>query len=199
MTAKPLDYWLGSLRKQWDVYRANGTREDFTEFTGVLGVLSEHIRELRIPGLERLCSGVETDILARPLNRVEDHPLAPEIERAIDRQVESLLGAIAMTIKQEAKADDFDPTRTNDWIKPRSVWMVVPKGSPWAKALAEQLAFYGFRVQSTHWGTPPPEGDTPFAVIFLPASDSGTADNISRVCLQQVTRVRERCRSSPLF
>lgn len=201
MTAKPLDYWLDALRKQWDVYRANGTREDFTEFTGTLGALSEHIREMRIPGLERLCASVETDILARPLNRGEDHPLKPEAAREIDRQVDTLLGAIAMTIRQDAEAqpDDFDPTRTNDWIKPRAVWMVVPKGSPWAKALSEQLAFYGFRVKSTHWGAPPPEGDAPFAVIFLPASDSGTADNISRVCLQQVARVRERCPGSQLF
>lgn len=76
---------------------------------------------------------------------------------------------------------------------------VAPKHSKWASSLAEQPAFYGFRVQMNRWGMALPEGETPFAVIFLPAGDSGTADNVSRVCLEQVTRVRARCPISQLF
>jgi len=201
MKAKSLDFWLDALHIRWDGYLVRGTHEDFSDFAIALNGLTEHINRLRLPGLARLCAGLEADVLQHLTPRVEDHPLGKETARALNRQVDSLLGAIALARKQDpaAKSIEYNPTRTVEWVKPRSIWMVAPKNSKWATGLAEQLAFYGFRVHKHRWGMSLPEGETPFAVIFLPASDSGTADNVGRVCLEQVARVRERCPISQLF
>lgn len=201
MKVKTLDFWLDSLRIRWDAYLVRGTLEDFADFAGALNGLTEHINRLRLPGLARQCTGLEAEVLEHLKPGPENHPLAKETARALNRQVESLLDAIALARKQDAstKTTEYDPTRTVEWVKPRSIWMVAPKNSKWAAGLAEQLAFYGFRVHKHRWGMALPDGETPFAVIFLPASDSGTADNVGRVCLEQVARVRERCPISQLF
>lgn len=201
MKAQSLDFWLDSLRMRWDGYLVRGTHEDFADVAVALNGLTEFVSRLRLPGLARQCVALEADFLARLSQNSADHPLDKDTARALNRQVESLLGAIALAMKQNSSSNfrEYDPTQTVEWVKPRSIWMVAPKNSKWASSLAEQLAFYGFRVQKNRWGMALPEGETPFAVIFLPASDSGTADNVSRVCLEQVARVRERCPISQLF
>lgn len=201
MKAKSLDFWLDSLHIRWDGYLVRGTHEDFSDFAIALNGLTEYINRLRLPGLARECAGLEATVLEHLTPQAENHPLALETTRALNRRVESLLNAIELARKQDpaSKPMEFNPTRTVEWVKPRSIWMVAPKNSKWAAGLAEQLAFYGFRVNRYRWGMILPQGETPFAVIFLPASDSGTADNVGRVCLEQVARVRERCPVSQLF
>lgn len=201
MKTQSLDFWIDALRMRWDAYLLRGTQDDFSDFAAALNGLTEHVTRLGLPGLARHCSALEAETLAHMTQRPEDHPLAKEAARALNGEVDGLIAAIAAARKQDpsAKHIEDDPTRTVEWVKPRSVWMVAPKDSSWAAGLAEQLAFYGFRVNEYRWGMALPEGETPFAVIFLPAGDSGTADNIGRDGLEQVARVRERCPVSQLF
>ena len=186
---------------RWDAYLVRGTYEDFSDVALALNGLTEHINRLGLPGLARQCSALEADTLAHMSTHAADHPLGKEAARTLNRQLEGLVDAILQARRQDGDGKNFeyDPTRTVEWVKPRAIWMIAPRNSKWAAGLAEQLAFYGFRVKINRWGMALPKSETPFGVIFLPASDSGTADNISRVCLEQVARVRERCPISQLF
>ena len=201
MQTESLDVFLDSLRSGWDGYRASGTHDDFATFALALNGLTEHIARLQLPGLARQCRAIETEILPHLTQQPEDHLLDAQAAMAIDRQVSALLDTIARARKQDAAARPVepDPARNVEWVKPRTACMVAPGGSKVATDLAEQLTFYGFRVHENRWGTALPDGETPFAVIFLPASDSGTADNVGRVVLQQIARVRRRYPLSQLF
>ncbi len=201
MKAKSLDYWIDALRMRWDAYLVRGTPEKFAEVTISLNGLTEHVAAARMPGLARQCATLETEFLSPMTQQAGSHPLTRETARALNAQLQGLLDAIVQTRKLDAESRDepYDATRSIEWVKPRSIWMIAPQNSKWAAGLAEQLAFYGFRVKNSRWGMSLPTGEIPFAVIFLPASDSGTADNITRVCLEQVARVRERCPISQLF
>jgi diguanylate cyclase (GGDEF)-like protein len=200
MNDKSLDLWIDTLHLGWDMYLLNGTHEEFTEVAVELNGLTEYINRLKLPGLARECAELETEFLSR-LGQKKDHPLGKELVRTLNRKLESLLSIIMLARKQDpaSKNREYDPTQTVDWVRPRSIWMVAPKKSAWAKGLAEQLSFYGFRVHIAGWGMALPDDENPFAVIFLPASDSETADIVGRVALEQVARVRKRCPISQLF
>lgn len=199
--SKSLDFWLDALRMRWDGYLVRGTHKDSADFAVALTGLTECISRLGLPGLARECAALEASVLEHLAPRTENNPLKLEMALGLNRRVEDLLKSIGLARSQEpsTKSTESDSTRVVEWVKPRSIWVVAPKNSKWAAGLAEQLAFYGFRVHRYKWGAVLPDGETPFAVVFLPTSDSGTADDVGRVCLELVARVRERCPISQLF
>lgn len=202
MNKQNLDDHLGALRQQWAEYRSDGGFEAFVEFTLELNGLAEYLARLRLPGLVRQCEELENAALAL-FGDPDTHPIAEQSIKALNRQIEGLLGSIATARRPDI---EFPPTgvgstggRSVEWIKPRSIWMVAPPGSPWAAGLAEQLQFYGFRVKQTRWGGTMPDEEPPFAVLFLPDTDGDGSESVRRVSLEQVSRMRSRCPTSQLF
>lgn len=194
-----LDDHLTALRDRWGDYRKGGCFDQFIEFTLALNSLAERLSCLRLPGLVRQCESLENAALGL-YGALDTHPIADRSMVAMGRQVDGLLGAIATARRPNIKnpAADFQ-SREIEWVKSRSIWMIAPAGSEWAKGLATQLSFYGFRVHQSRWGARLPDAEVPIAVLFLPATDSDGGDSIRKVVLKQVTRVRARCPASQLF
>jgi diguanylate cyclase (GGDEF)-like protein len=202
MANQTLDDHLSALRQRWTEYRADGGFEAFVEFTLELNGLAEYLARLRLPGLVRQCEELENASLAL-FGDPDTHPIAEQSLVALNRQIEGLLGAIATARRPEANFVGPDRTTTGsravEWVKPRSIWMVAPTDSAWAAGLAEQLAYYGFRVRQTRWGGAMPDGEPPFAVLFLPDTDGDGSESVRRVSLEQVSRMRARCPASQLI
>ena len=124
---KILDDRIHVLRTRWDNYVNLGSFELFIEFTVTVNSLVEHCNRMRLPGLVRMCEGLENLALAR-LGSPDSHPIPDQDIASLQRQVDTLLGAVASSRlaapdrRNEARTRD---TATLDWIKPRSVWMVV--------------------------------------------------------------------------
>lgn len=200
-TNKSLDHHLAELRRRWNEYRNDGGFDTFVEFTLELNGLAEYLGRLRLPGLVRQCQELEHAVLAL-FGDPDTHPIADQSISALGRHIEALLGSIATARQPDP---DFIVTgttannRTVEWVKPRCIWMIAPTGSAWTTGLAKQLAFYGFRVCQTKWGGPIPEGEPPFAVLFLPDTDGDGSQSVRRVSLEQVARIRARCPASQLF
>lgn len=193
-----IDSQIQAVQQRWDDYRARGTFDGFVEFTLVLNSLAEQLSRLRLPGLVRQCESLENTALAM-FGDPSTHPIAPQSVTVLSRQVESLLGSIrtardANIGRHKRQTETSSGIGTPEWIKPRSVWMVVEPANGWGKGMREQLSFYGFRVVQSPWQEPLPDGEPPFAVIFAPSDD--TLDD-TRLTL--VAQVRARCPTSQLF
>jgi diguanylate cyclase (GGDEF)-like protein len=202
MSSLTLDDHLTAASQSWHDYRNEGSFEAFVEFTLSLNGLAECLSRLRLPGLVRQCEELESAALAL-FGDPDTHPIVEQSAQALSRQINLLLETIA-TARQSGQVSQqaIDATtthRTVEWVKPRSVWMIAPKVSAWANSLAEQLTFYGFRVHRTRWGAAMPDIEAPFAILFLPATDSDGSESVRRVSIQQVTRIRARCPTSQLF
>jgi len=201
MAKLTLDEHLNALRQRWEEYRKDGGFEAFVEFTLELNGLAEFLARLRLPGLVRQCEELENAALAL-FGDPDTHPIAEQSIGALTRQIEGLLGAIATARRPESSITPGGTTTGNravEWVKPRSIWMVAPTDSPWAAGLAEQLAYYGFRVRQTRWGGAIPDSEPPFAVLFLPDTDGDGSESVRRVSLEQVSRMRARCPASQLI
>lgn len=190
---------MNALRDRWGDYRKGGCFDQFIEFTLALNCLAERLDGLRLPGLVRQCEALENTALGL-FGAADTHPIAQQSMAALGRQVDGLLGAIASARRPNIKSHaEMPQSREIEWIKSRSIWMIAPAGSGWAKALAEQLSFYGFKVHQSRWGARLPDAESPIAVLFLPATDSDGGDSMRKVVLKQVARVRARCPASQLF
>jgi diguanylate cyclase (GGDEF)-like protein len=202
MSNRTLDEHLSTLRKRWDEYRSDGGFEAFVEFTLELNGLAEYLARLRLPGLVRQCEELENAALAL-FGDPDTHPIAEQSIGALNRQIEGLLGSILTARRPDSGVSPGAGTTTGnrsvEWVKPRSIWMVAPTDSAWAAGLAEQLAYYGFRVRQTRWGGAMPDGEPPFAVLFLPDTDGDGSESVRRVSLEQVSRMRARCPASQLI
>lgn len=199
MSQSSLDVQLTALRARWQDYRDNGGFEQFVEFTLELNSLAERLARLRLPGLVRQCEGLENAALAL-FGDPDTHPIAAQTVLAMDRQLESLLGAILT-----ARRPDDEPDKRNaepadrqraEWIKPRSIWMYANPATGWSPGLAAQLSFYGFQVRVMPWTAAVPKLESPFAVLFVPDSDT---DDGGRQALNDIGRVRAACPASQFF
>lgn len=190
---------LGNLRGRWQDYRDGGNFEQFVEFTLALNCLTERLSRLRLPGLLRQCEGLENAALAL-IGDPSTHPVAAQTNVSIDRQVESLLGAIASARRVEREPDqragDADAQRPVEWIKPRTIWMFANATAGWSARLAAQLTFYGFQVRVMPWFHALPAEDPPFAVVFVPEQD---ADRVEEAGMADIRRVRAACPASQLY
>jgi diguanylate cyclase (GGDEF)-like protein len=195
-----IDEQLATLRARWQDYRGGGTFEQFVEFTLALNSLAERLARLRLPGLVRQCEGLENAALAL-FGDPESHPIANQTVLALDRQLESLLGAILTARRFDHDADkrtgDVAETRPTEWIKPRTIWMFTEPSTGWSSGLAAQLSFYGFQVRVMPWFTDLPAEDAPFAVIFVPGDVTAALD--TQAMDDSIQRVRDACPASQLF
>ncbi len=199
MAVRSLDEHLIALHDRWREYRQDGDFDQFIELTLALNCLAERLDDLRLPGLVRQCQGLESQALAL-FGKPDSHPISDTDMAALGRQIDSLLVLIAAARGSPVKdGNAISQSREIEWVKSRSIWMVAPPNSVWAKSVSEQLAFYGFRVFHSRWGGALPNAESPMAVLFLPATDSDGSESIGRVVLKQVARVRARCPVSQLF
>lgn len=185
------------LRTRWDRYVEGGLFEDFIEFTVAVNSLAEYFSRMRLPGLVRLCEGLENAALAR-LGAPADHPLDSQEVAALQRQVDALVGAVATSnapvVKRRAE-ESVPETTEQKWSKPRSIWLVTTSGgNERAEAIRQQMDFFGFEIQVLGWHEGFPEGDAPLAVLFIPLT--GTPDPAEHA---RIAAVRERCAASQLI
>ena len=187
------------LRSRWENYVHEGSFEYFIEFTVAVNSLAEHFSRMRLPGLVRLCEGLENTALAR-LGSASTHPINAAEITSLQRQVDALLGAVANSrlIAPERRADEISSALTDtDWIKPRSVWLVVAREMrEMAQALRTQLDFFGFHTQEMLWGGQLPAGDVPLAVLFIPPATPAPAPSQRH---EYIAAIRARCAASQLI
>ncbi|MFT3849433.1 MAG: diguanylate cyclase [Propionivibrio sp.] len=198
MPSNVIDDRLYVLRTRWERYVEEGLFELFIEFTVAVNSLAEHFSRMRLHGLVRICEGLENAALAR-LGNPGAHPIQPHEIAALQRQVDTLLGAVASS--RLAAPDRRDEARNRDavaldWIKPRSVWLVVaPEMQEMAAALRQQIDFFGFQTREIPWSDTAPTGDLPLAVLFIPAACTLSTE-AQHAC---IGAIRARCTTSQLI
>lgn len=185
------------LRSRWENYLSASTFEHFIEFTVAVNSLAEYFNRLRLPGLVRLCESLENAALTR-LGDANSHPIENKSRDELQTLVDALLGAVnasrppAVERRREERNDD----NGSEWIKPRSVWMVVaPEMHAMAQALRQQLDFYGFQTVEIAWDSLLPANNAPLAVLFIPAG-TGVSTPREHAC---IAGVRKQCPTSQLI
>jgi diguanylate cyclase (GGDEF)-like protein len=200
MSHGSIDEQLDTLRARWQDYRDSGTFEQFVEFTLALNSLAERLARLRLPGLVRQCEGLENAALSL-FGDPDTHPIAGQTVQALDRQLESLIGAILTARRFDSgpdkRATDATESQPSEWIKPRTIWMFTEPSAGWSAGLAAQLSFYGFQVRVMPWFADLPSGEPPFAVVFVPNSDDSNSS--AAEAMNDISRVRAACPASQLF
>lgn len=185
------------LRTRWESYVAEGRFEQFIEFAVAVNSLAEYFNRQRLPGLVRLCEGLEIAALAK-LGDLSTHPLAQQDILSLQRQLDALLGSVATSRPPVAERRTEEPAAAAadiDWIKPRSVWMIAaPEKCDMASALSRQLQFFGFRVFSLEWGSSKLPEDMPLAVLFIPAQEQAKDEEFA--C---ISAIRAACPASQLL
>lgn len=185
------------LRTRWERYVADGHFEQFIEFTVAVNSLAEYFSRLRLPGLVRLCEGLENAALAR-LGDLSTHPIAQQDIVSLQRQIDVLLGSVATSrpAAGERRANESTVVEADtDWIKPRSIWMIAAPGrSGMTNALARQLQFFGFKVYEIAWSGMLLPDDRPLAVLFVPAEENASTEELSCIAV-----IRAACPASQLI
>jgi diguanylate cyclase (GGDEF)-like protein len=200
MTTPPLNSIedrLYVLRTRWERYIAEGRFEQFIEFAVAVNSLAEYFNRLRLPGLVRLCDGLENAALTK-LGDMHSHPISQQDVMSLQRQMDVLLGSVATSRPSPSERRTHEPAFAGgdiDWIKPRSVWMVAaPEKREMANALSRQLQFFGFRVVDMPWGSMQTPGDKPLAVLFIPAREITQPYEFT-----YISAIRNSCPASQLF
>lgn len=184
------------LRTRWESYLSEGKFEQFIEFAVAINSLAEYFNRMRLPGLVRLCEGLEVAALAK-LGDMATHPLPSQDIGSLQRQIDALFGSV-QTLRHsspERRVEEPAPVIADiDWIKPRTVWMIAaPERREMADALSRQLEFFGFRVFSLPGCENLPE-DMPLAVLFIPAQEQVQPQELA--C---ITAIRAACPASQLL
>lgn len=184
------------LRGRWEKYAEEGGFDQFVEFAVAVNSLAEYFNRQRLPGLVRLCEGLENTVLMR-LGDVSTHPLPAQETHALQRQIDTLCASVAGSRQRHGERRDAEaaPCAADiEWIKPRSIWMIAaPEKAGVADALCSQLRFFGFRVSCVDWHWQRLPDDKPLAVLFVPGTD-----RTSPAELRRVTEVRAACPASQL-
>ena len=184
------------LQTRWDRYAAEGSFELFIEFTVAVNSLTEYFSRMRLPGLVRICEGLENQAL-KHLGTTSSHPIGTPNISALRRQMEALLGATASLRRSatERRTEALPAKSDMEWIKPRSAWLIVaPEMREMADALKRQIEFFGFQTEVIGWGARQPDGDAPLAVLFIPSPETAGAEE--HAC---IARLRKRCAASQLI
>jgi diguanylate cyclase (GGDEF)-like protein len=172
--ARPtIDNRIKAFSDAWNDYVERKTFPLFVEFALALNALTEQFSKLKLPGLVRLCEGLENTAL--PLFGENDtHPLKPDDMINLQRQVESLTGAIdaAHVHSQSDTRGDSATSKVAvsaepDWAKPRDIWLVAEENHRWVAGLVEQFTFFGFHIQHFTWSDAL-DGASPLALLCIP-------------------------------
>jgi len=192
----PIADRLYVLRTRWEAYVAQGRFEQFIEFAVALNSLAEYFNRLRLPGLVRLCEGLENAALAK-LGDQSTHPIPQQDILALQRQMDALLGSVATSRPPAAGRRNDEPAAAPDvdWIKPRAVWMVAaPEKRDMVDALSRQLKFFGFKIFPLDWSATRLPEDMPLAVLFIPSHEATQTEQFD--C---IAAIREGCPASQLI
>jgi diguanylate cyclase (GGDEF)-like protein len=195
-TSNSIEDRLYILRTRWERYVEEGHFEQFIEFAVAVNSLAEYFNRLRLPGLVRLCEGLENAALAK-LGDLSSHPIATQDILSLQRQIDALLGSVANSRSSSAERRTNEPAAAPDidWIKPRSVWMIsADEKRDMADALSRQLQFFGFNVHEIDWGSTCLAEDKPLAVLFIPAPQGPKPEEFA--C---IAAIRAHCPASQLF
>ena len=196
LSPDPIKDRLYVLHSRWERYVEEGRFEQFIEFAVAVNSLTEYFNRLRLPGLVRLCEGLENMALTK-LGSQSTHPISKQDIASLQRQVDALLGSVTTSRPQSAGRRSDEPAAAPevDWIKPRVIWMVVaPEKRDMADALARQLKFFGFKIFSLDWHATRLPEDMPLAVLFIPAYEDAGAEELSCISI-----IRKSCPVSQLF
>ena len=82
------------LKTRWENYVANGLFEHFIEFTVAVNSLTEYFNRMRLPGLVRLCEGLENCALNN-LGSQLTHPIDSRDSAQLQSHLDTLLHAVA--------------------------------------------------------------------------------------------------------
>jgi diguanylate cyclase (GGDEF)-like protein len=192
-----LEERLQALRSRWESYASEGRFEQFVEFTVAVNSLAEYFSRSRLPGLMRLCEGLENAALAK-LGDPSTHPITRQEMLSIQHQIDALSGSVS-TSKPPAKdrrtKQSSKMSSDNFWVKPRTVWIVSPPDrKEMVEGLSLQLQFFGFQALLKHWGDEHNEKDLPLAVLFIPAGESTRQDEFA-----YISAIRASCPASQLL
>jgi len=197
LTPNTVEDRLYGLRTRWETYVAEGRIEPFIEFAVAVNSLAEYFSRMRLPGLVRLCEGLEAAALVK-LGDASSHPLPPQDCAALQRQVEALLGSVTtsrQTVVERRAEEPAAALADLDWIKPRSVWLIAaPNKREMAEGLSQQLQFFGFRVFDLAWGSATLPDDRPLAVLFLAAQEQAQPEEFA-----YIATIRGACAASQLL
>ena len=192
----PIEDRLYVLRTRWERYVAEGRFEPFIEFAVAVNSLAEYFNRLRLPGLVRLCEGLENAALAR-LGDQDTHPIPHQDILSLQRQVDTLLAAVTTSrpAADERRVDEPAASADVDWIKPRAIWLVAaPEKREMAEALTRQLKFFGFKIFAVDWDVLRLPEDMPLAVLFVPPGDEA-----GKAQFDCISTIRKSCPASQLF
>jgi diguanylate cyclase (GGDEF)-like protein len=168
------DNRLHALLARWNEYAARGTFEHFIEFALALNSFTEHARRLKLPGVVRLCEGLEHTTLAL-YGDTTTHPIPPNEIAILQRQVEIVSNAVTAlqldvpglnAVRADVAADDKRPLST--WQQPRVLYVVSDADHPWVLGIEEQFAFFGFSVTRFSWDAPPKDVPTAMVLLLIP-------------------------------
>jgi diguanylate cyclase (GGDEF)-like protein len=198
-TPDPFEIRLHTFRVRWEHYLAAGGFDQFVEFAVALNSLVEQFSRLRLPGLVRLCEGLENVVLAH-IGENATHPIPEQDTVSLQRQMDTLFAAVASAIHPIVPELRHNPSSIHpadsDWVKPRAVWIFAAEDQrELAAGLCRQLKFFGFLPEHMTWACPAPaEAEPPLAVLFIPVQDRAAED-----AFDKVATIRARCPTSQLF
>lgn len=188
---------FGALKARWECYVKEGRFEQFVEFTVAVNSLVEYFNRSRLPGLMRLCQGLENAAIAK-LGDPSTHPITKQEILSLQHQIDALGGSVS-TSKPPTKDRRTKQTAAvspeNSWIKPREVWVVSPpEKKDIVEALSLQLQFFGFQALLKHWGDEHSHKNPPLAVLFIPAGQNTRQEEFA-----YISAIRESCAASQLL
>ncbi|GMU48094.1 MAG: hypothetical protein AMXMBFR31_03200 [Candidatus Desulfobacillus denitrificans] len=197
---RSLDACLRSLQTRWQEYGEKGSFERFVEFTLALDNLAEQLNRRQLPGLLRLCEGLENAVLAL-FGDEHTHPVSAQDMAALQRQIDTLLHTVEMALAPPAGAEEEHrrqatalPHAGAEWARPRAIWLVAEEHHAWVPGLAEQLGFFGFRVVRFGWRDAPPQDASPLVALLIPPAGGYGQDEV-----QAIQRLRGEHPTSQLF
>src|SRR3989344_3100037 len=188
---------LQDMQELWGKYVAEGKFEQFIEFSVAVDSLADHFNRLRLPGLIRLCEGLENATLAK-VGDESTHPIGQQDILSLQRQIDTLLGSAATSHPPIVERRANEPAETvadSDLIRLRSVWLITaPEKADVADMLCHQLHFFGFKIFKMEWDADQPPEDVPLAVLFIPAQKSTKPEEFA-----YIASIRANCPTSQLF
>jgi diguanylate cyclase (GGDEF)-like protein len=187
---------LQALRIHWKTYLTEGQFEQFIEFVLSVNSLVAYFNRMHLPGLMRLCEGLENAALGM-LGDQSTHPIDRQETSTLQRQIDALLGSVEISrpATAERRIEPAGLPADIDWIKPRSVWVVAaPDKREAMNALSHQLSFFGFKISTMEWGASQPPTDIPLAVLFASSGSETKPEEFT-----YIRAIRTNCPASQLF
>lgn len=171
MVNKPLVIHFRNVQERWDECVKKPDADSFIEFALALNSAIEQCKERKLPGLSRLCEGLQNEAMNISDNAA-NFPLKKEIVAALSRQLGTILSSIEGL--QPALKDERRASAASAWVdtfdaaKPRSIWLVAAADHPSSESLAKQLDFFGFAVRRFNWDDPMPAAYSPLVILLIP-------------------------------